>query len=358
MARVFTNGFELCDRGDQGGHDADMWFWDADETVRLSGNMYADSSIVRVNGRSLKILPGSGSCYIAHYFSSKTEFYFRMAYRHDVGVRDDTNSLVRFLIPTGDDVKIRINGSTYFLSIDQGGVQRDIQTVKTILQTTWHLLEFHFKADAANGRMELKCDGTTVCEYDGNTGTAGATGVKIGCLVDSFLFAYGTYWFDDIAMNDISGTRNNSWVGDGHVVALRPNGNGTYSELTGSDGNQVDNYQLMDENPLDEADYVEGLTTGLRDSYALQSSLSAGIPPGATIKHASATIVGKTLNVGGDAVEGFVRVSGSDYYATKQNLLGDWVGHKFDFDLNPATAAAWTTTELDGAEAGVRTAAV
>jgi hypothetical protein len=63
-----------------------------------------------------------------------------------------------------------------------------------------------------------------------------------------------------------------------------------------------------------------------------------------------------TVNVGGVAVEGSVRTGGTDNYGTKQNLRAEWTGHRFPFPLNPDTGAAWTTSDLDSAEAGLRTA--
>jgi hypothetical protein len=113
----------------------------------------------------------------------------------------------------------------------------------------------------------------------------------------------------------------------------------------------------VDENPIATADYVEGLTAGLRDSYQLQSTVSLGMPAGCTIKHCEAVLVGNTLNVGADAAEGSVRVGSTDYYGVKRNLGAEWQGFRFPFPLNPATGLPWTTGELDAAEAGIRTQA-
>lgn len=359
MARLVTNGFELGNRGD--GNGIDLRFWDADETVRNSGNMYTKTDIVRVNGRSMKIDPGSKTHYITHFLSgTPTEVWLRLAVRrHSTTANSSTNPFVHLIIPGGDDVYIKMHGTTRCMSIWQGGNSLALEASNSMLDQTWHLMELHFKADAVNGRLELRNDGQKVLEYDGNTGTAGATALRVGIMVTSGWWPFNPWWFDDVALNDNSGTRNNSWVGDGHIVYLKPNGDGEHSELTGSDGNQVNNYQLVDDVPVDEADYVEGLSVPLRDSYSLISSLSAVIPPGATIKHVDVVAVAKTMAAGTDALEGFVRVAAADYYcAVKENLPSDWAVQRFDFDLNPATAAAWTTAELDGVEAGVRTAVV
>jgi len=60
---------------------------------------------------------------------------------------------------------------------------------------------------------------------------------------------------------------------------LRPNADGDSSECTGSDGNQVNNYELIDESSTDDADYVyaTGTTDGTWriDLYNLPSTAIA-----------------------------------------------------------------------------------
>lgn len=351
MARLITCGYELGARGESA--EDDLFFWDSDETYRTAGNMWAQTEIVRVNGRALKVASAAGYSIVGNYFTGVSELWFRMAYRqHITTLRDHTNSIARFV---NSNFSLRINGETQFLSLWNEDVKIAEETVRTIHDSEWVLIELHWK-NGSSGRAELRADGVTVLEFDGNLGSDSCTGVTVGCHYEDSLMGGGYYYFDDVALNSASGTVNNSWCGDGHIVALRPNGNGVYSEMTGSDGNQVDNYALVDENPVVTDDYVEGVTVGLRDSYQLQSSVSAGIPPNATIKHVEAVCVGMTLNVGGDAVEGSVRTGGANFYGTKQNLHAEWQGHRFPFEVNPDTGDAWTTAELDAAETGVRTA--
>jgi hypothetical protein len=357
--RILTNGLELGARGGVTGNESNLLFWDADETVRTQGTMKMDSSIVRVSGRSLQISPGSAfssNAYLRHVFGgAASEAWLRLAYRQAISTAQPYRNPLAVLEVAGGDVAVKIDGSTNLLSIWRGGSMLAEESVQSVLMAQWFLLELHFKAHATAGRVELRVDGNTVLEFDGNTGTAAPTGLKFGQILDNAVRALGLVWFDDVALNDSSGSVSNSWVGDGHTVCLRPTGNGAHSELTGSDGNQADNWALVDENPASTADYVEGLLSGLRDSYSLQSTASLGVPSGATIKHCEAALVGTTVNVGADAVEGGVRAAAADNWGAKQNLHAEWSRHVFPFPLNPGTGLPWETSELDDAECGIRT---
>ena len=357
MARLLTNGFELGQRG-ASGSAADLLFWDADETHRDAGTIYTDASVVRVSGRSLKVDPGAGSAWVAHHFSgAEPECWVRCAYRRTVdnNPQNRTNSILIVGVGGGSDVSVRINHSTQLLSIWRGASQLAIESVQTIDDGEWFLLELHckFSTNALEGKVELRVDGADDLSWTGNSGALPPTGLRVGLTLDDFLCA-DTHWFDDVALNDSSGTINNSWVGDGHVVCLRPNGNGSRSEMVGSDADQVDNWALVDEVPVAVADYVEALEAGKRDSYQLQSTVSLGMPAGCTVKHCESVLVGTTLNVGADAASGSVRTGGVDYYAAKRNLGAEWGTFRFPFPLNPSTNLPWTTAELDAAEAGVR----
>lgn len=61
---------------------------------------------------------------------------------------------------------------------------------------------------------------------------------------------------------------SDGYQGECRIQAKVPNGNGNYSQGVGSDGNSTDNYQLVDEQSTNDADYVEFTNDGEKDTYA------------------------------------------------------------------------------------------
>ena len=84
---------------------------------------------------------------------------------------------------------------------------------------------------------------------------------------------------DFVTWDDVdNGDAFKSWMGPMQVDILPAAGNGSKSEWLGSDGNQVDNYLLVDEVPAATADYVESSTDGQRDLYKI-GGLAEGLTP-------------------------------------------------------------------------------
>src|SRR5437764_673985 len=73
--------------------------------------------------------------------------------------------------------------------------------------------------------------------------------LSCNCSGNIGLGGVGRAYLDDLYVCDATGTTNNTFLGDVRVHTLVPSGNGTDSGLTGSDGNQVNNYQLVNTVP-------------------------------------------------------------------------------------------------------------
>ena len=109
--------------------------------------------------------------------------------------------------------------------------------------------------------------------------------------------------FDDIGVNDISGSVNNSWLGDGTIVALHPSGAGDATQWVDKSGNQTSNYASVDDiAPDGDTTYVSAATPDLIDWYHLQDiSLAEGSAIKAVVAAANGRVVtadGDTLSVG------------------------------------------------------------
>jgi hypothetical protein len=133
---------------------------------------------------------------------------------------------------------------------------------------------------------------------------------------------------------------------------LYPSGNGNTSNWVGSDGNSTDNYLMVDEtSPDSDTTYVESGTSTNKDTYAFGD-----------ISHTPTSIYGvqvttyaKADDAGARLIGVVTRSAAADYNASVTHALGaSYAHHPTVLETDPATAAAWTKTNLNAAEFGVR----
>jgi len=331
MSRIFTEGFEM------GSVDTSVWLG----TVGLN-----TGAVVR---------PGSG-VYSANFTSSNayrelgasfSEFYLRTAFRMD---KTDSNALVGWYHAGTQLGHIYFTKNTRKITLYVGSSLVATGT-KILSLATWYLLEVYVKISDAGGVITLKIDGTQDCTFSGDTKPGADTNIdRIRFYND---YNYGCYW-DDIALNDMVGAVDNSWCGDGHVIALAPNANGDLSQLLGSDGDSTDNYLLVDETPQDgDTTYVEGSAVDEKDLYNLAAS---GLLANSIIKEVWAEAVCKDT-VGAGGLLALVLKTNSMEYASADIALG--ISYAIlrgtNHPINPNTSAAWTIGELDALQAGPKT---
>src|SRR5690606_31142630 len=146
-------------------------------------------------------------------------------------------------------------------------------------------------------------------------------------------------------------------IRDVHVIILRPNGDDTI-QLNGSDGNQIDNYALVDDpaGAPNESDYVETSTAGNGDLYHLQSFSDVGFGSGQV---AGVNVVG---------IVAWARRSGASIsnieLAVKTNMTtdyGDKIALPFSYDTcswswsyNPDDNANWEEADINSLIIGMR----
>jgi len=355
MARLFTTGWEL---GNDPSNDIP---WDAD-TWGLSTTIDSVTTQKRSPGaRSLYINASryQDSTWCGMTFSALDEFWLRFAFRvHPAQPtsRNYTNSIVQWVDADGDEVgSLRLNGLSHLFSLYAGATLLGTEAAPRSLATfRWNLLELHWKTHASAGIAELKFNGNMKLQLTGQNSAIAGEGqiqeIRFGHILNVSYGPQSYYWWDDCAADD------SGWVGDGRVVLLQPDGDGASSDFTGSDGDQVNNYALVDEDVPSITDYVEGTSEGLTDTYSAEDTGGAGIPSNAEILDVEVLAVAGTLDADGyNALNGVMRVGGTDYDKAEQELDGDYKLHRFKFPTNPAIAGAWTPSALDAAEIGIRT---
>ncbi len=146
----------------------------------------------------------------------------------------------------------------------------------------WHLFEAEIKFEtvAANSYVKVWIDGTQYCHVIGDITDGETTGFNTlrWALIWSGRYNYVAtnfidMYFDDMAVNDTSGTTNNGRCGGGSIVAYSPTGDGTAQGWTLSAG--TDAYALVDDLPATGGDHLSAATASLETHFTTTVSTAA-----------------------------------------------------------------------------------
>ena len=158
------------------------------------------------------------------------------------------------------------NGQLYVM-----GVADSISSPIPVFSTDfdWRRADFRIKM-AINGYVIMRIDGNVVyTKFTDTTALGGSVVGYVGGRIAqvSYPNGYGI-WFDDIAVNDVQGADNNSWLPDARIIGLVPIANGSYNQWTPFPGTGESNYEDVNEVPQTaDTSYVLAASGGLRDAY-------------------------------------------------------------------------------------------
>lgn len=218
--------------------------------------------------------------------------------------------------------------------------------------------------------LELFIDTTTTAStvltgrVDGVQFASGTENVGIGKNSDAINFgitggsASKTVYFDDLAINDSSGSFHNSWPGEGKIIHLKANAAGDNSDWT-------NDYTNVDETTPDDAStLVSSNTSNHIDDHNIEA------PAMGTSDTVNVVQVGCRFNgAGASANASFVlRIKASASGTVEESSAitpsnTTWVTNAAAaprnysltlYDLPGASTTAWTKSDLDNAQIGYR----
>ena len=144
---------------------------------------------------------------------------------------------------------------------------------------------------------------------------------------------------------------NADFISDAKVNYYPPNGNGNYSQMTGSDGNSVDNYLLVDEaTPNADTDYNESSTVGNKDSYAATNISDTP----STIYAVSPIVTMKKDDAGSRSAATLLRSGTTDQDGATHTLGVSYAMYQDIYEVDPNTSAAWTLANANASEPGFK----
>lgn len=326
MTRIFTDGAEM----------GDLLFLDT------GGSLTVSSSQARTGTYAYF---GANAQNATKTFTGASEIYTRFCIRTDA-------------TPLNTDIFVWRNGGTTLGSLRLNTTTKKLEvyvsgslvvTGTNVIQlNAWTMIEVHVLI-SDSGIIETKVEGLLDATYSGDTKPGSAT------TIDNFNYraiqGASNCYFDDLACNNTSGAVDNSWCGDGHVIALVPNADGDVTQLVGSDGNQTNNYLLVDETPANgDTDYVVGSGINQYDLYNFSNSGLTGV----TIRRAWAESRARDTVAAGALTCLTIKTNSTEYDGTDRSLITSYTIQILgdDYDTNPNTGNPWTISEIDALQAG------
>jgi hypothetical protein len=252
-------------------------------------------------------------------------------------------------IPTGSNVDIVLTGG-------QPGALTELGRV-TVQQgaNVWYLIQAHFViAPSGGGSIDFRLNGVQLGTYTGTTASAAAQYKSV--LYDTATGSGdGAVRVDDYAVNDVNGSVNNSWVLDGDILGAPVTGQGAYAEWTGSDGNQVNNYDMIDGVGTSLSDYVESNTVNQRELYTITPDAAVNLSQREIVAVQPLFIARKTNANDPAALRPIYRDNGTDYELDPtQNLDINWQYLRGMIMPLAPDQAPWTASKLSNLQVGVK----
>lgn len=316
----------------------------------IAGTPEIDTVVPRTGRACLKCryLEGIGIGFDAYVESFITGFAFRFPGPPPVGsfftaYQYTSTTTTNYLVALKIDGTGRIEGFVY--------PSTSLGFSQALLPDTWYYIEFKFKRTTSTvlGDIELKVNGITELLPAAGINTA-LSGREIGTLIFMNSSNISFTYHDDIYVIDTEANPTADFLGPSKVQILRPNGNGNYSQWDGSDGNQTDNYLLVDDTTPDgDTTYIEAQNAAKKDSYAFEN-----ISNTSNIHAVQTTSFAENKGEGVLNMRNISRVNSTDYNGDDIVVpSGQYIACQQVWDEDPDTSAAWTESGLNAAEFGV-----
>lgn len=287
---------------------------------------------------------------ITKYLTSQATWIVGEAiYFESVGATSSNSRLIEFLDGTN---------SQFYVELDTAARIRAVRGPSTVLETgtwiptsaIWYFIEYKVTIDNA-GSWEVRVNGTPVLSGSGDTYNTGNVSAERIALWNGGY--HGNILRDDLYICDGSGAApTNTFLGDSRVECLLPSGNGNSSQFDGSDGNQVDNYALVDEASPNDSDYVESPDVGDKDTYAYGDLASTsgtvyGVQPVPRIRKTTA---------GSRTAVSVARLGVTEVDSANKMVL-DSIVYSPDIRETKPGGGAWTISDVNSAEFGIKVTA-
>lgn len=349
MARLFSCGFELQSV------TANVEF------TTTAGSPTIDTTTKRSGAAALRCNASAAEVYFGKEFSASNvdgPLYVR-TYIYIATAPSALTTLINIGGSTSD------NGGRIRLATDRTLELWDLaakvgSSSSVIPLNEWHLVEIYYKhVGAETGELTGKLDGTSFASSTTLTLTS-VDYLTIGVRTSTTADVY----FDDIALNDSTGTSQNSWAGSGKIIHLAPNaaGDANLWQKSGGGVGDANNYQDVDEAiPDDATTYLRSTTLNDEDFY---NCIASGIGASDTVslvqvgsRFSSSGSVAPTFKVECKKTSGGTIAQGTGVAVTTAGWKTNAYNSPFAYQLtlyNDPDGNSWTQATLDTMQIGMK----
>lgn len=340
MALLFIESFDHYDPG----LDTEVAMkWD-----NTPNQSYLDSATGRFGGKAIKLEDDSGLI-IKNFAGNPQEVILGFAWKGNTLTGHSTAGCVCFGNTDSLDQFIINPSSDGSISVGKWGTGPFTSSAASILSiNTWYYIEIRIKASNTVGECEIKVDGETILNISGeDTLYSGSTENWSSLKIRGDNGGFGFYFlFDDLYILDLSGSKNNDFLGDCRVDTFHPNASGEATVLTPAGGSE--NFECVSGELYSTASHVQG-NTGI-DTYAFPPCGISGEIFGIQPVYGS----GRTEPITSMKSTNIVRVASTNY-SGEEHTETDSPSFKTDiFEIDPSDDGDWTATKIDASEFGVK----
>lgn len=314
----------------------------------ISGVANLDILTGRVAGNCLEVIAPSAAGAVLKTIPAASGITIGFAFK--IGQAVSTNiEVLSFLSVSTLMLELNLNTSMCFF-VSRNGTTLSGGTVTPLAINTWYYIEWQFVISDTVGTSEIRINGVNDGSATGlDTRNGTPTTVNRLRLGSSGTGAGGIHMqFDDVYLNDNSGGVDDTFWGDIRVIERSVDGVGNKNQFTPSTGS---NWQNVDDSatPDDDTTYNESSTVNHIDSM---TTVNLGVT--GTIKGIEVLTYARKTDAGAGSLAPLWRIGGTDYAGTGVPLSTSYSYNSQLYRVSPATSAAWTTTEFDGAELGYK----
>lgn len=263
---------------------------------------------------------------------------------------DDNSPQITVWLSTAGNIIVMRGG----LDLLESGTELARTTDSAVITDAWQHFEIqvHF-ADGTDGWYEIRLDGVTVLQQSGIDTIATSTLKNVNQVEgigtrDVYNGANTNFrlYMDDWYCYDMTGTRNNDWIGDRRVIALFPSDNGAVQQWTAAGASSAHDC-IDDTSPDDDTTYIEAGN----ESFPVNSTFELDDVPSVVGAISGVQVYVKSKKT--EAGEGNLQVSmisGSDEENGVDRPVSTIYAHRTDmFEFDPATGAPWSPSGLSAA---------
>ena len=242
-------------------------------------------------GQITSLTSGTPKGWLFQYATATTAGprWFRFAFRYHT--LPGTNCAIAGLNVSGafstfiDDIAIVLTTTGALQLFDASGTQIGSNS-SALTVDTWYSIEMHFDytGGASFQVMEARLNGVVFATISNNNQGVNNLSLLLGGNLGSETNTAGSWFFDDVAINDNSGSSQTAYPGDGHVIRLKPNAAGdvnTFATQIGGTAGSANNFTRTNEVTPDDATSYNG--SGTANQEDLFNADDSGIASNSTV---------------------------------------------------------------------------